>query len=811
MLRAYLAVIHDSFRAAFASRVLYIMLILIGLILLAVAPFHLKQQVDWELQRRQHVVNSPRLLKRLVNEGKTGKRPAVAHIWSRLSPELQQDIEELASTNPDDSADPDPEPRRVGRVTRTLVGELNEQLLRPDFYDEQAFSGKRLNEEARSLLAKDIERLNDLELRRLNRLLVATALRRDIEPPRAAQLEFYYGPWQWSWLTTSIPHAEFSAEVSGQLLWAFDKFVMSIGIFIAILVTASVIPEMLESGSLNLLLSKPVHRWGLLLARFFGGCAFITLCAALFFSGIWLWMGIQLQLWEPAILYSIPVYLVVFAMYYSVSVLAGILFRSPILCIAFAILFWGVCFAIGFGYQQLSNRYYNTAPLEMVATGDAVMVVDLLQNNRMWNASASDWQTVSLRSSRSDEEVGFAMFSFFAPLDQLPDLPGPAWDAGGGRLLASDAGLPTGPTLPGSSWITVSGGPDQGWVANARGNLPSGTLVLLAGPEGPLAINRSGFVYQGRPAEADDAGGATEEPGTPDSPDEGEAATEPANRPGLFNRRATAELPDGGFEKASRYQEPLDLSGSHSASLNEQGKLALYSRGNLVVLGRDGEDKFAIEQQVALGQQDNPRMQGMVEFRGDDIYVILGNGIFYHVAAGDLTTVWSGNPESRSAVRGIAVSPDGARAALVYRNGRLWLYDRERRQIGLAPLNGQGDLLAVTFDEQGNLWVGDRFGAARAWNTETWSQEARQLPPGDWLTTGFRYLLRPLYRVFPKPGEFYKVLDRLSSSNDARYNPQIDLTRKQQADNPWSPLTSGLLFMVVMLGLSCWIFQRTDY
>ena len=144
MFRAYLAVIHDSFRAAFASRVLYIMLILIGLILLALAPLHLDQQVDWEIQTTEHVVNPTRLATRLVEEGKSGKRPAVAHVWNRLSPDLQQGLEDVVAAESDEDRQETAEsgPPRVLSQTRKLVTELNEQLARRDFYDEEAFSGK---------------------------------------------------------------------------------------------------------------------------------------------------------------------------------------------------------------------------------------------------------------------------------------------------------------------------------------------------------------------------------------------------------------------------------------------------------------------------------------------------------------------------------------------------------------------------------------------------------------------------------------------------------------------------------------------
>ena len=75
----------------------------------------------------------------------------------------------------------------------------------------------------------------------------------------------------------------------------------------------------------------------------------------------------------------------------------------------------------------------------------------------------------------------------------------------------------------------------------------------------------------------------------------------------------------------------------------------------------------------------------------------------------------------------------------------------------------------------------------------------------------WRYGIQPLYSVFPKPGEFYKVVTHLSSSNDSQTNRDVDLTLQDVEPNPWSPLVSGLAFMGVMLGLACLVFARTDY
>ncbi len=809
MFRAYLAVIHDSFRAAFASRVLYIVLALIVVVLLALAPLHLRQETDWQLSWQRHFVNRTRLANRLVEEGKSGDRPAVAHLWNKLSPELQKQLESFANDSDEKSAAEPPGddhdgPSRRERVFRNLADELNALMEKADFYDAGAFGDRRMNEETTELIERGPDSLSDLEIKRLNRLLIASALRRDIEMPSANQLDLYYGTWGWPGVFAGLSRAELSKALSETMLFNFDKFVMSIGIFIAILVTASIIPEMLEAGSLNLLLSKPVTRWGLLLAKFVGGCTFILLCATLFFAGVWLWMGIQMGVWESALLYSIPVYLMVFSMYYSVSVLAGIWFRSPILCITLAILFWGVCFAIGFGYNRLDNRYYNQAPVELVAAGNSVMFVDLFQNNQLWNTSTQDWESIASAQRSKDDETGMAVVSYMIRLDQAGDLaaaPRPVSNATNDGFVAVATPGGTGP-LAGGPRSVVSFQPDPDRTSMAQGALPNGTSTLLQCSENTLlVIDQSGSVLQKKLADAATTIGGDDPVPIGD------------DKPGLVGRILQANPVTPGFETVSALEEPLNLVGSRAAATNEKGDIACYSRGHVFVLTRGGDENvYRVSRQAEIGQQENIRMTAWIEFRGNTIFLILGNGHFFHINADNLETVWTDIVDNRVAVRDMSVSPDGNFSAVTFRNGRMWLYDAQLKgESNVLGLGGHRDILATTFDEHGRLLTGDRFLAVRAWDLKSSRELESHVPSSDWVTTGFRYVVRPLYRIFPKPGEFYKVLGRLTSTGDARHNPQIDLTREPQPDNPWLPLWSGLLFMTVTLGIACWAFQRADY
>ena len=84
-MRAYLAILKDSFREALASRVLLIALVGIVVVLLLLSPFGLKYDKATEL-RRSEVAKPERMLAEL-QAGADQEGTPQAHLWSLLTEE----------------------------------------------------------------------------------------------------------------------------------------------------------------------------------------------------------------------------------------------------------------------------------------------------------------------------------------------------------------------------------------------------------------------------------------------------------------------------------------------------------------------------------------------------------------------------------------------------------------------------------------------------------------------------------------------------------------------------------------------------
>lgn len=91
---------------------------------------------------------------------------------------------------------------------------------------------------------------------------------------------------------------------------------------------AGLIPSMLEKGIVEVYLSKPLSRGGLLLARSFGASAGVVLNLLYFAFGIWLVFGIKLGIWHGTFLVSFLALSLSFTLFFSVVAYTGIVMKS---------------------------------------------------------------------------------------------------------------------------------------------------------------------------------------------------------------------------------------------------------------------------------------------------------------------------------------------------------------------------------------------------------------------------------------------------------------------------------------------------
>lgn len=101
------------------------------------------------------------------------------------------------------------------------------------------------------------------------------------------------------------------------------------GIFLSLFATGNFVPQMLERGTVDLLISKPLSRSKLLLAKYLGCLLIIALNVLYLVVGVWLVLSLKTGFWNAGFLYSALTMVGVFAILYCPVTLLGVTTRSP--------------------------------------------------------------------------------------------------------------------------------------------------------------------------------------------------------------------------------------------------------------------------------------------------------------------------------------------------------------------------------------------------------------------------------------------------------------------------------------------------
>lgn len=136
------------------------------------------------------------------------------------------------------------------------------------------------------------------------------------------------------------------------------------GLFLSIFSASSFIPNMLEKGNVDLLLSKPISRTQLILGKFLGGVLIVFLNIAYLIISIWILIGFKFGIWEPSLLYSILTISFTFAVLYSLIILIGILSQSSVLAMMISYLIFFILSPIFNARDSISlfikNPFFNS-------------------------------------------------------------------------------------------------------------------------------------------------------------------------------------------------------------------------------------------------------------------------------------------------------------------------------------------------------------------------------------------------------------------------------------------------------------------
>jgi hypothetical protein len=768
-MRPYLAVFKDSFREAFASRILWLISGLITLVLfVGLAPFALREETAYRFQRNEFR-NGPEFLHFLASQATVKTPSAAQRIWSRLPESLRHRLEVVSPTNVNEQLE----------VLRDVRSEFNGMVDNKDLYDPKLWPANSLTGEGRRLAERGFANLSADEQRRFNRLLIDAAFPDYVLPAPGRNLY----P-EWFGYRIGGPPLPFEPKQVGLLvnfaLSVLMTFLVGIlGVFIGILVTAPTVPQTFEPGAIDLLLSKPVSRSLLFLTKFFGASSFVLLNTIYLIGGMWLIAGLRFDIWSGKLLLCIPVFLFLFVIYYSISALFGVIWRNAIVSVGCTVLFWAACFTIGFLKGVAEQNFIDPIRVAaIVPAGDKLLAVNRSGHTFEWASDHQAWEEVF----RGRDE-GSAQFFFRS------SLLGPLYDPTNNRIVGIDAPRTRGFELFGGSGKLLIGEGSQDWRRMENAVTPSNPQALLIDPKGRILVVSLTGVFRF----------------------EGDAKHE--HRPFKVFGVDLSPPDSGKFEKIGPVPEQKWRRPFSAAIDHNDGRLVVFSHGLLSLLAPDAEGHYAVARDVEVDTERG----GIVEFVGGRIALATGDGHVRVFDGSSLTEEVDLQSHARAKPRKLTGAPDGRRLAVLFDDGNVLVYDVEEQKPVSVRIGKQGDITAIAFSPDSRLLVADGFGRVVAYRLDPVERGNSYESPLDTLQILYRYVVTPLYTIFPKPGELNDVVTYLVAGDPVELfeqsrAPRDEMPREERPPvDLWAPIISNVIFLAVVLGITCVYIERRDF
>lgn len=875
-MKPYFAILVDSFWEAISNRVLWALLIGWSLILLAIAPFGYVSEVSYKLQNSD-ISDQSRALERLSDAARGRETEGLQRIVERTSPKFQVLLQALD----------DPESPTFKAVkTSSLVKELNRVVESEDLYKEGAFAMPRAESRRKNLdelLAIDPADRSELDREELNRGLLQAALPRALNRPRGEQLWIGYGSFK---LGSSLPisRRQVREYIEPLVLGALIKFGLGIvAVMIAIVVTSPIIPDTFRSGSLNLLLSKPISRVLLFLAKFFGSTIFVLVNIAFVLTGLYFIAGLRFGIWNEGLLGCIPLLLFVFVIFYSVSALAGLIWKNAIVCVIATMVFWFFCLAVGLIRGGMLEPFeMQTQLVRIQQVGDDLVSVDAKGRMKVWNNEYEVWQQAT-----EDGPGNGAPARTFGPFHDSDRERLLVWQfvrnpfgnlRGGTRNLAivslavesspsEDSDTSKAESKEGSGGEGESqAGTEQGRAPESASEDPAEETQDESTDVQPIRARASDADVSAKEALAAYLGEDDDE-GVIDSLDKARSTgrwpvdsgpeiprdlfkmlkvdghliavcrtkiyklpldqikVEAAKESALFGLVQTSWLKTTGFRDIT--PPGLSIDRNTTASASEDGQsLVLYSSGTLdhirlekgiariektAVLVSAEVDSEVDEEGVDPTQSDGTEAAAAIY--NNSYCVLARERLPIQVLDGDLKEVAEVDLPGDMDVRSMAWRPGTNEVSIVTQTGELLSLDCDQASIRAMPIPIAGKVSCLAWQDASTAWVGVGPGAVNLVDVEQNKVIDARTPSPTVMEMVYRYVVKPIYTVNPKPAALDDAMSYLLSGNKTQSMDLItnNLEKTQLELDIWTPIISNLCFVAFMLTISSIYVVRSEF
>lgn len=835
LMKPYIAILIDSFWEAVGNKVLWALLIGWSLLLLALAPFGYVSERSFQLSSAD-IANRTQLIEKLARGAKRRGPQSIQAVAKRLDADF---LEQLEAAAEDDSGG-----KRRALASSQLASKLNAAVNARDLYSEEVFPTAQRRKRLKPLIETPADELTEGDVEELNRELLQLAFPMELNLPRGEQLWIGYAGFK---LGEPLPvsRRQINQFLEPLLLGIVIKLGLGIlAVFIAIIVTSPMIPDTFRSGSLHLLLSKPISRVWLYLSKFFGGCIFVLVNITFVLIGLYLIAGFRFEIWNNGLLACIPLLMFVFVIFYSVSALVGLMWGNAIVCVVSCMVFWFLCFSIGFMHDAMLPQVEVMPQISKIREIDGhLMSVNEKGDLGVWNEEFSVWQPAA-------ETNGGRQVRTF----------GPIYDEENQQIVVkSFIRLPFGNLAARSRKLTLIQLTSTEQTEPASQTPKSENDAEYSAPEASsLTEDEVDEDEEETTQQSDAARAKPEEDNGADAPEAPRSASETRQSPlwlsdqgpelpakifelvkigdtivavcrgGLFkldlNKLGLIEasekglfgikIPWGAMTSAFENVAPKDyyLSENSYAAVTAKGDgLVVFSSGNVDHLHFDGEQFTLVHDTKLEGEGDGT--EAAIAQMNKNYCVVARDGLPIAILDAQLKHTAEVTLPGEATAKQMAWIPGTDSLAIITHTGDFFRLECESAKISEIASPFSGKCTCMTWLDQSQVWLGVRPNRVYLLDVPTGKIEKELVPQSTTLENIFWWIVKPLYLVNPKPAALDNAMGYLLSGNETQSLSGItnDLEAAQVELDVWRPIVSNLAFVAVMLGVGCIYVARKEF
>ena len=154
-------------------------------------------------------------------------------------------------------------------------------------------------------------------------------------------VELFFGWRTFDELGFTTEHPAYRGLISVVLSNLFvDYYIGWVACILGLVSTAGVFPSLMEKGSIDAIIARPMSRWTIFFAKYAGGLFYMLVQGTFFIVLLFLVVGWRWHVWFPGLLWAIPLVVLLFSYLYCMCVAFGLWTRSGIASLLLTLAMW---------------------------------------------------------------------------------------------------------------------------------------------------------------------------------------------------------------------------------------------------------------------------------------------------------------------------------------------------------------------------------------------------------------------------------------------------------------------------------------